>query len=143
MLEYTSQLIAIYNDKKVIRVKSDERLTALRDILAYFTKFKSLPSKSTFTKQSLDDLQCCIQGTLELVDRVLSRGGIVNLGFINSDVVENHFCQIRTLYNGANNNPSYCTYCYMQNSVVLTQPKTLPGKRNANTYVTPAKRPCL
>ena len=140
LLEQTSRLISTFNNKKSIKTKADPRLNALKEISSYFATFGSQPGKNSFTKQCLQDLQCCITGTLELIDRILSRGEVVNLGYINSDVVENHFCQVRTLYNGANNNPNYYTYRSIQNSVVITQPKSLPGKRNASTYLSPAKR---
>lgn len=31
---------------------------------------------------------------------------------LNIDVIENIFCQQRTLHNGANTNPTYLGYCY-------------------------------
>ena len=74
---------------------------------------------------------------MELTGIIIKRGQSVNLATLNSDIVENHFCQIRTLYNGANNNPNYFSYMFMNNSVVITQPKSLPGKRNANIYISP------
>ena len=35
---------------------------------------------------------------------------------VNSDVIENIFCQQRTLHIGANNNPTYLGYCHTMNS---------------------------
>jgi hypothetical protein len=48
---------------------------------------------------------------------------------LNSDVVENVFCQQRTLHNGANTNPTYLNYCYAMNSVILGQ-ATVSRKSN-------------
>lgn len=44
---------------------------------------------------------------------------IIPSRIINSDVIENMFCQQRTLRNGANTNPTYLGYCYLVNSVIL------------------------
>lgn len=48
---------------------------------------------------------------------------------LNSDVIENIFCQQRTLHNGANTNPTYLGYCYSMNSVILGQ-ATISRKSN-------------
>lgn len=40
---------------------------------------------------------------------------------VNSDIVENMFCQQRTLHNGPNTNPTYLGYCNTVNSVILGQ----------------------
>ena len=140
LLEQTSKIVRIFNDKSLITAKSDKRLAALQEVLQYFQQFRAKPSKESFTRQCLEDLECCIIGTLEIIERILGRGDRVNLGYVNSDVIENHFCQVRTLYNGANNNPTYFAYNYIQNSIVLTQPKSLPGKRNAASYLKPPNR---
>ena len=38
---------------------------------------------------------------------------------INSDKVEDHFCQQLGLYNGSSTNPTYMNYCSTVNSIVL------------------------
>lgn len=48
---------------------------------------------------------------------------------LNSDIIENIFCQQRTLHNGANTNPTYLGYCYSMNSVILRQ-ATISRKSN-------------
>lgn len=40
---------------------------------------------------------------------------------LNSDIIENIFCQQRNLHNVANTNPTYLGYCYSINSVILGQ----------------------
>ena len=40
---------------------------------------------------------------------------------VNSDIVDNMFCQQRTLHNGTNTNPTYLGYCNKVNSVILGQ----------------------
>jgi hypothetical protein len=38
---------------------------------------------------------------------------------VNSDVIENLFCQERSLHNGANTNPTFLGYCRTINSIIL------------------------
>ena len=40
---------------------------------------------------------------------------------LNSDVIDNMFCQPRTLHNGANTNPTYLGYCHSVYSVITGQ----------------------
>lgn len=49
---------------------------------------------------------------------------------INSDIVENIFCQERSLYHGANTNPNYNEYRTGINSIILGQ-ATTSRKSNA------------
>ncbi|KAJ8302643.1 hypothetical protein KUTeg_019039 [Tegillarca granosa] len=57
---------------------------------------------------------------------------------VNSDVVENIFCQQRTLHNGANTNPTYLGYCRSLNSVVFGETsvsrKSNTGGEGASIY---------
>ena len=135
LLEHTSPLISLFNDKTPIKTLSDERLSTLRRIAAYFEQFSGKERVSSFTSECLYDIQCCIHGFLELCQRMVKNRGQVIPAFINSDIVENHFSHVRTLYNGSNDHPTYAIYCALQNSIILTQPIALPGKRNANTYI--------
>ena len=52
-------------------------------------------------------------------------------GWVNSDLVENIFCQQRTLCNGANTNPTELQYSYAMNAVILGQSLI---KRKSNSY---------
>ncbi|KAJ8303775.1 hypothetical protein KUTeg_018698 [Tegillarca granosa] len=49
---------------------------------------------------------------------------------VNSDVIENTFCQQRTLLNGANTYPTYLGYCTSLNAVILGQ---VSVSRKSNT----------
>jgi len=49
---------------------------------------------------------------------------------INSDIVENHFCQQRGLYNGSSTNPTYMNYCSTVNSIVLGQSLKSRGRKS-------------
>jgi len=58
---------------------------------------------------------------------------------INSDIIENVFCQQRGLYNGNNTNPTYLNYCRTMNAVILGQ-ATISRKSNAGG-ITPGAEP--
>jgi hypothetical protein len=49
---------------------------------------------------------------------------------INSDIVENHFCQHRGSYNGSTTNPTYLNYCSTVNSIVLGQSLKSRGRKS-------------
>lgn len=49
---------------------------------------------------------------------------------INSDIIENMFCQQRSTYNGANSNPNALQYRNNINSIILGQ-KLVSNKGNA------------
>ncbi|KAJ8316526.1 hypothetical protein KUTeg_005933 [Tegillarca granosa] len=57
---------------------------------------------------------------------------------LNNDVVENTFCQQRTLHNGANTNPTYFGYCHSMNSIIVGQTnvsrKSNAGGETAQPY---------
>jgi hypothetical protein len=107
---------------------------------------------SQSTKKSITAWFCCKRSSLGSVIARLSLQFLIKtlaiLGFeelcklrfkktnasvipsrLYSDVVENVFCQQRTLHNGANTNPTYLNYCYAMNSVILGQ-ATVSRKSN-------------
>lgn len=131
LLGITSKLVSIFNDMKPVTSLGDPRLVELRSAVHYFKAFHDLKAEDTFTTECLWDLNCCIEGILELCDIAIPQNRSVVIGLLNSDVLENHFCNVRTLYNGANRNPTYKGYCNIQNSILLTQPIILSKKRNA------------
>lgn len=49
---------------------------------------------------------------------------------INSDIVENHFCQQRGMYNGCTSHPTYSNYCTTVNSVILGQSLKSRGRKS-------------
>ena len=81
---------------------------------------------------------CTINALLELVSHCSKDRVSVVPAYVNSDVIENHFSMVRSLFNGASEHPTYYVYKSLQNSVILTQPPGLPKKRNAcNSYIQP------
>ncbi|KAK3108741.1 hypothetical protein FSP39_014554 [Pinctada imbricata] len=130
-LENTSVMINIFRDSRPIIDHSDDRLRALRDVLTFFIKWENSVKKDTsiqnkekflISHQTREDIVSCILGFVELCDQRLKNGSSSIIpSRLNSDVVENLFCQQRTLHNGANSNPTYLGYCRTINSVVLGQ----------------------
>ena len=49
------------------------------------------------------------------------KNGYIVPSRINSDIVENHFCQQRGMFNDFNTHPTYSNYCTSVNSVILGQ----------------------
>ena len=56
-------------------------------------------------------------------------GGSINPSTINSDCIENQFCQQRGIHNGNNTNPSYNTFRSTQNAMIMLQ-STISRKGN-------------
>ncbi|CAG2242829.1 unnamed protein product [Mytilus edulis] len=118
----------------------DHRLAENQEVLDWFIHWeKSVINDHTITNkqkhlisyQTRQDIVSCIMGFDELCKYKLknSHASII-ASRVNSDVVENMFCQQRTLHNGANTNPTYLGYCNTVNSVILGQ-HAISKKSNA------------
>ena len=119
VLRMTSPFISIFRSNEPINHMQDERITQLSQILGFFTDWrifcneKKDPSSKVsnfITDESYQDLISCIQGFLHLCEHRISCGKSVTPRLINTDVVENIFCQQRATYSGANANPDACQY---------------------------------
>ena len=139
LLGQTSALIAIFRDDRPLSDPADDRLTQLRDILHFFMSWEQnnkndskikTTEKSLISHQTREDIVSSILGFVEMCEAKLklSSASIIP-SRVNSDVVENMFCQQRTLHNGANTNPTYLGYCRSVNSVILSQ-ATISRKAN-------------
>ena len=119
VLEVTSPFISIFRSHEPIRTMQDDRITTLSHILGYFSDWMDLclekrdnsDRKQNFiTSESFQDFYSCIKGFINLCEYRTSVGKIVTPCLINTDVVENVFCQQRCTYNGANTNPDASHY---------------------------------
>ena len=131
--------MSIFNDRRPIQFVSDERLRRLQQVSHYFQQFSEREKKSSFTAESLYDIKSAMQGFIRLCSACLALNIAVIPAYINSDVIENHFCQVRSLFNGSNDHPTYAHYMGLQTSILLTKPVGLPSKRNASMYIEPAE----
>jgi hypothetical protein len=78
--------------------------------------------KCLISHQTRQDIISAILGFEELCTYKLKKSNASIIpNRVNSDVIENIFCQQRTMHNGANANPTYLGYCHTMNSVILGQ----------------------
>ena len=73
----------------------------------------------------------------------MNGGPAITPGLINSDIVENIFCQQRATYNGGNTNPTAQQYKTTLNSIILGQ-DSVSSKGNcptAKAYAVSAEGP--
>ncbi|XP_053381363.1 uncharacterized protein LOC128549115 [Mercenaria mercenaria] len=143
-LEKTSKIIEIFSDRMPVRSKDDSRLKDLSEVNDWFSAWSNKinsesissaeKSKKLMSAQCRDDLHSCLLGFCELCFKVLAcnDSAYVTPSIINSDIVENHFCQQRSTYNGANTNPSALQYRKNQNAIILGQ-NIISKKCNAGT----------
>ena len=131
LLEKTSTLIQNFRDNRPITYDGDDRLKQNREAMDFFVTWEKEIKENDNIKnkehclishQTRQDIVSSILGFEELCKQHFrkSNGSIIP-SRVNSDVIENIFCQQRTLHNGANTNPTYLGYCYSLNSVILGQ----------------------
>ncbi|CAG2224496.1 unnamed protein product [Mytilus edulis] len=139
LLSNTSVLIANFRDNRAITDLSDDRLRQNHDVMDFFIKWEKSIQLDTTVKQkemcmishqTRQDIVSCILGFEEYSQyRLKNNNASVIPSRLNSDVIENVFCQQRTLHSGANTNPTYLGYCHAMNSVILGQ-TTVSRKSN-------------
>jgi hypothetical protein len=138
LLENTAPLVEIFHDKRPISSLADERLQQLRNIVDFFNNWEDQVSKSKLyvaskhliTQDTRDDLNSSIVGFLSLCKLRLGKGNSITPAYLNSDLIENHFCQQRGIRNGLNTNPTLAQYGTGNNAIVLGQ-TTVSGKSNS------------
>lgn len=139
LLKNTSVLIKNFRDKRPIVDSSDDRLKQNHDAMDFFINWEkqimadqSVKKNETclISHQTRQDIISSILGFEELcMHKLKKQSASIIPCRLNSDVIENIFCQQRTLHNGANTNPTYLGYCYSMNSVILGQ-ATISRKSN-------------
>ncbi|CAG2187265.1 unnamed protein product [Mytilus edulis] len=131
LLKCTSVLIKNCMDARPITDISDDRLKDNRDAMNWFVHWENSvknnatiknKEKCLISHQTRQDIISAVLGFEELCLYKLEKSNASIIpNRINSDVIENIFCQQRTLHNGANSNPTYIGYCHSINSVILGQ----------------------
>lgn len=137
LLQHTSLLISNFRDQRPITDSSDARLKENMSALQWFKEWeesvKERPDKDKclMSHQTRADLTSLIIGFNELCQSKLKKSSASIIpNRVNSDIIENIFCQQRGLHNGNNTNPNYLTYCRTMNAIILGQP-TVSRKSNA------------
>jgi hypothetical protein len=125
LLEHTSAIVSLFNDKMFINSTNDERLTKLQKFYNVIAEWADncKESKTSFVSDKLwFDLQSMCIGFKSLVSIKLQNfpNSVVKPAIVNQDCVENHFCQVRASY-GQNNNPTFLQQQSVQNSVRFGQ----------------------
>lgn len=150
-IENTSILVDIFLDHRPISNVQDLRLLKLKRVLELFNQWESnvsecadlSPAKHLMTTETRDDLNSSITGFISLCELVVGNGSSVNPGFLNSDLIENHFCQQRGIRNGLTTNPTLAQFGPAQTAICLGQ-TSVSSKCNSGTRATfyKATTPC-
>ena len=90
----------------------DARISKLLSVLDFFHKWENEycdrkeQRKHLITRETRQDIDSCIYGFLHIVKVATELNISITPGYINSDLIENWFCQICGLHNGFNQNPT-------------------------------------
>ena len=145
MLQNTSKMISNFRDRRPIHMTDDERLLTNHQIHCWFKNWEEHvkakdnlsnqdKAKSLMSRECLEDLHSCLLGFERLCNNIIreNSGWSIVPAVINSDSIENQFCQHRGKLNGANTNPTALQYRRNINSVILGQ-SAVSRKSNAST----------
>lgn len=152
LLENTSVLIDTFCDEnRPISNLSDNRLEHLQGALAFFNRWEKAirdtvcytDRKNLMTQETRDDLNSSVTGFLSLCELKLGKGNSINPGYLNSDLIENFFCQQRGIRNGLNTNPTLSQYGPSTTAIILGQ-SSVSNKSNSGKSAVPynACKPC-
>ena len=132
-LKYTSVIVALFTDSRPIKATSDIRLKEFSECYNWFKAWEKQGAdndihkrhKSLLTMETREDIAFLYHGFMSLIKICLYEIKTeVVANRINSDIIENIFCQERALYHGANTNPNYNDYRTGINSIILGQTTT-------------------
>jgi hypothetical protein len=154
LLEQTSKMVSIFNDSRPIVDMMDNRLSQLAETKKWFADWTNsarsesgkLDGKKLMSYETQEDVQFCITGFTSICRLRIKDGHSVLPSRINSDVVENFFCQQRGSH-GDNSNPTYLQYSKNVNRIVLSQSsknsckKSNAGLKGAAPFNFTAPRP--
>ena len=76
--------------------------------------------KHLIPRETQEDIDACIYGFMHLAKVACDINVPVSPGYINSDLIENWFAQMRSLQNGANNHPTLKQIGPSVNSNIIT-----------------------
>ena len=129
LMENTSVLVDVFKDKRPICDSTDRRLQQLREVLRFFNDWEKYAEefivysslKHLLSKETRDDINSSLTGFTAMCEDLLGKRNSITPAFINSDVIENHFCQQRGTCNGLNTNPTLAQYGPSNTSICLSQ----------------------
>ena len=159
LLEQTKFLVSFFTDDRPIKDMGDERLRQLTQAYNWFKSWEkeviqsdvaNKRYKSLITLETREDLDFMYHGFTSVCKICIDEiGQEVVPSRLNSDIIENVFCQQRSLYHGPTTNPTYNSYRTGTNSVILGE-ATVSRKSNAGgkrakpfAFGLPTKKPSL
>lgn len=115
LLKQTSKLVKFFREDKRPLTDSQDlgRLDTILEVNTWFSTWETdmvsagQPNKCMVTAETRQDIKSCILGFVRLVKLRydIAPGTGIYPTLVNSDVIENIFCQYRATYNGASANP--------------------------------------
>ncbi len=151
-LQSTSQLVAFSKDDRHITSLGDVRIDTLTNVATFFSQWEASEKgrieehgrkgkkSALMSTETMEDIQFTCFSLTHIIKKRLSNGDTVLPSRINSDVVENFFCQQRTSRHGACTNPTYLQYSKGVNTIILSSRskkaavKSNPGINGATPY---------
>ncbi|KAL3862251.1 hypothetical protein ACJMK2_008233 [Sinanodonta woodiana] len=142
MLKHTSNMIRNFHDQRSISQANDMRLHENIEIIQWFKLWEetiaitddtsTAKSKKLISRQCIEDLYAAILGFEQQCRKAISMSWHITPAQVNSDVVENEFCQQKATYNGPNSHPNALQYRRNLNNIILGQ-SSLSRNGNAVT----------
>lgn len=135
LLQKTSTMINVFRDRRPLYTESDERLKQIDYVKEWFSQWKNgSDNKSILSKECMEDVHATIEGFKQLCVSITKEypGWSIIPAMINSDPIENIFCQQRGKFNGNNTNPTALQYKRNMNSVILGQ-NSISKKSNSSS----------
>jgi hypothetical protein len=130
-LENTSFLVSFFNDDRPMKDMNDTRISKLKEAYNWFKAWEKQVCqndtvgkryKDLITMETREDLDFMFYGIMSLTEYAINEIHTeVVPSRLNSDIIENIFCQQRSIYHGPTTNPTYNSYRTGTNSVILGQ----------------------
>ena len=136
-------MVDIFADLRPIKGSDDPRITTLESLHVWFLRWEGGIEKSQdlskkdkkraiMTTETRDHTQSVLHGFVAMCRNHFKVSTVsVVPGRVNSDIVENLFCQQRALCHGSNDNPSHELYSNSLNTIILSQ---APISRKSNAF---------
>jgi len=129
LLEHVSFLVSFFTDERPVKDLCDERMDKLTLCYNWFKSWEkqicqsetvSKRYKTLMTMETREDLDFMYYGFMSLTKMCIEEIHTeIVPARLNSDIIENVFCQQRGLYHGATTHPTYNSYRTGINSVIL------------------------
>ena len=136
-LTHTSFIVSLFNNTLPLTNTADERLRQVPEVYRFFEDWVSEEKATTMTRETREDTLYLLSAFSSLSELLLSRNQSLYPSRINSDIVENFFCQQRSLFNGSNTNPTALQYGKTVNSILIGVRSTTAAKRSNTGGVLP------